>query len=240
METLKDVLEKVQMISIFGKIGSGKTALAFKLLEWLADKKPIYVIKHPQPKLIEEFGYINIESINDIEKLSDCVVYFDEPQLALDVADYKRDRIMARVCSLARQRDIKLIISTSDSRLLSPRVEAYIGLWLIKDCEFALTKQRSMLRHIIIKNSLVSPDGFKLKDNEFVADTREHYTINGTHTFTLPDNWSDELSKAYKHGNIRDTSSEKNHGENSPKTHGSQLNNSLKNVEITNQRVESK
>lgn len=199
---LQDIIKEVKMVVVYGKIGSGKTALAFKLLELLAGRK-IYVVKHPNPELIESFGYSNLENINNIEKLNDCVIYWDEPQLSIEMSDYKRDRVMARICSLARQKDIKLIVSTSDSRLLSPRVESYIDLWLIKDCEFALTKQRSMLRHIISKNSIISPDGFKLTNNEFLADNREFYTFNGTHKFLLPSCWSEEFSKAYKYTSSR-------------------------------------
>jgi len=57
----KENLNKVKTIAIYGDIGVGKTALAYKVLEVF--NKPIYFMKHPKPDLIEEAGYKNLVSL---------------------------------------------------------------------------------------------------------------------------------------------------------------------------------
>jgi DNA replication protein DnaC len=51
-----DNLSKVRTIAIFGDPGSGKTSLAYKILEIFKDKKQVYFMKHPNKKLISKFG----------------------------------------------------------------------------------------------------------------------------------------------------------------------------------------
>jgi len=229
MDTLTlETFKEARSIVVYGSTGSGKTALVYSILSKIEDKK-IYFIAHPKPKIIEQFGYVNLNSIEELEGLQNCVIFWDEPQLSLNVAEYKRDMALARVLSLARQRNILMIFATSDTRLLSPRVEAYIDYWCIKDCEYSMTKQRSRVRNIIQKNSLIMPEGFKLSSNEFLLDSRK-LQLNGRYEFELIDNWSEELSKPYKLVENSSKTREKL-AENSSKTRETQLKNSLKKLD---------
>ena len=76
-EINKDMFKDMKTIAIYGNCGSGKTALAYSLINMLkgSDKK-VYFLKHPKPELIEELGYFNLESLEMIEKLQDCIIYF--------------------------------------------------------------------------------------------------------------------------------------------------------------------
>jgi|TARA_Y100000034_G_scaffold70935_1_gene85491 hypothetical protein len=188
--------DKIKTIAIYGDTGTGKTALSFKLLELFKDRA-VYFVKYPKPYLLKKFGYNNLNSLEDFERLRNCVVYLDEPQLILKIYDKKANSVIAKLCSLTRQRDIILILSSSDTRVFTRHNESYIDLWLIKDLDYSMVKQRSKIQQIIKENTFISSEGFKLNDNEFVSYSRKMFNYNGRHIFKLIDSWNEELSKPY-------------------------------------------
>ena len=188
-------LSKTKAIFIAGSCGAGKSCLAYSLLEKF--NKQIYFVRHPKPELIEAFGYNNLLSLDEIEHLSDCVIYWDEPGTYLSVSDFKKNQILCKILSLARQRNITLIISTSDTRAFIKGTEAYFDCWIVKDIEYSMTKQRSQIRKVIQDNVLISPEDFRLNVNEFLFYSRNLREMNGKHTFDLPTGWTDELSTPY-------------------------------------------
>jgi len=190
-------LDKVRTIAIYGNTGTGKTSLAFNILQLYKDDKKIYLIKHPKPELLEEFGYKNLRSLEELERLQDCVIYWDEPQLTTSIYDKKSNSIIAKVCSLARQRNITIIISSSDTRVFTKSNEAYFDLWLILDVDYTMVKQGSKIRKAIKDNAILEPEGFRLEVGEFISESRKLMELNGKHTYNLPKNWSEELSKPY-------------------------------------------
>lgn len=191
----QEAVKKLKAIGVFGTTGSGKTALVFKLLEQF--NRPVYFVRHPKPELIEVFGYQNLLSLDEIERLSDCVIYWDEPSTYLSVSDFKKNQIICKIMSLARQRNITLIVSSSDTRAFIKGTEAYIDGWIVKDIEYSMTKQRSQIRKVIQDNSLISPEDFRLNVNEFLFYSRNLRDMNGKHTFELPEGWTEELSTPY-------------------------------------------
>lgn len=197
IEDLRELLNKSKSIIVYGITGSGKTALVYKILS-LINEKSIYFIGHPKPNLIKSFGYDEIADLSDIDNnnIENSVIYIDEPQLVLDSSDNKRDSILAKLLSLARQKDNIFIISTSDTRLLSPKVESYFELWFIKNCDYSMTKQRSKVRKIIKKNCLL-PEGFYANINEFLFESPQKI-FNGRYNFTLIPEWTEKLSKPFK------------------------------------------
>lgn len=198
MELTNEMLCEFRAIAIFGNTGSGKTAYCYKLLSQFKEAgKDVYFIKHPKPELLSQFGYNNLNGLEDVARLSGCVIYWDEPQLYNDVPEYKRDLMIAKILSLARQRDITFIISSSDTRTFTKRVEAYFDMWCVKDCEYSMTKQRSMLRNIMLRNSVITPEELNLAKNEVIVYNRKFVGINGLHTFSLIPQWCEALSKPY-------------------------------------------
>ena len=192
-------LNTLNGIAIFGRKGSGKTALAFKLLEQFRGHKPIYVLSHPKPEMIKALGYFNLNSMDEVIRLENCVIYWDEPQLSLlGIKEYKKDDILAKFMSLARQKDINLIVSTSDTRTFSPKVEQYFDGWFIKDCDYALTKQRSFLRTIIQNYTTFFAEEFSLKQDEVIFYAKSLREFCGLMRFTLPITWTEAMSKPYK------------------------------------------
>lgn len=193
-------LSKIHTVAVYGDTGSGKTALCYKLLESFKGKKPVYVLNHPKPELLIKFGYQKLNSLEDIEtkRLQDCVIYWDEPQLSIAVYDNHSNMIIAKVCSLARQLGITLIISSSDTRVFTRHNEAYFDLWLIKDLDYGMVKNGSKIKNAIKKYVLFDASGFKLEINEFVSESRTLSDLNGRHTFGLPAGWTEEISKPYR------------------------------------------
>lgn len=189
-------LEKIKTIAIYGDTGSGKTALAYKIIEQF-DKK-VYFLKHPKPEIIEKLGYTNLTSLEEVERLHDCVIFWDEPQLSTPIYDKKANRIIANVCSLARQLNITLIIASSDTRVFTKHNESYFDLWLVKDVDFEMVKQGSKIKKAIRNNSRFEPSGFRLEDKEFIAESRKLREFNSKHTFELPKNWGEKHSMPYR------------------------------------------
>jgi len=189
-------LVKLNAVAIYGRTGSGKTATAFKILEEYKGKKTIYVLKHPKPELITALGYFNLNTMEEVVKLQDCVVYWDEPQLSLlGIQEYKRDTTLAKFMSLARQKDVNLIISSSDTRTFSPKVEQYFDGWFIKDTDFSLTKQRSYLRTIIKNYTTFFAEEFSLEQDEVLFYSKKIRNLCGKIKIELPNAWSETLSK---------------------------------------------
>lgn len=196
----KNNLTKIKTIAIYGDIGTGKTALAYKILD-VFKGQDIYFLKHPKPEIIEKLGFKNLRSLEEIERLHDCVVYYDEPQLTTSIYDRKTNSIVAKVCSLARQLNITIIISSSDTRVFTRHNEAYFDLWLIKDVDFEMVKNGSKIKKAIRNEVRFEPEGFRLEINEYLAESRKLIDFNGKHKFTLLKNWSEEHSKPYKIAN---------------------------------------
>lgn len=194
----REYLERVNTIAIYGDIGTGKTALAYKILEAFKDR-PVYFLKHPFPDSIEKLGYVNLPSLEEVERLQDCVIYWDEPQLTTSIYDHKTNSVIARLCSLARQLGIKLIISSSDTRVFTRHNEAYFDLWLVKDVDYAMVKNGSKIKKAIRSKARIEAEGFRLALDEFISESRKLAEFNGRlHKFSLPTSWGEQLSKPYR------------------------------------------
>ena len=136
--------------------------------------------------------------MEELERLQDCIIFWDEPQLSTAIYDRKANRIIANVCSLARQLNIKIIIASSDTRVFTKHNEAYFDLWLIKDVDYSMVKNGSKIKKAIKDNSRFEPEGFRLEVDEYIAESRKLMDFNGKYVFELPKKWNEELSKPYR------------------------------------------
>ena len=141
---------KCKVISVVGNTGSGKTASCYNILNSIKDKQK-YIVDHPFPQALEGTGVLNLPNIN-FEEVTDSVIWIDEPQLVFPKGEKKNNDALMQMCSLARQRDVTLMVSTSDTRWINRGLESYIDTWLIKNLDFNLVKQGSITQKIPAAN----------------------------------------------------------------------------------------
>jgi len=190
---------KCKVISVVGYIGSGKTASCYNILNSINDKNK-YVVDHPFPQALEGTGVSNIQNIN-FEEVTDSVVWIDEPQLVFPKSEKKNNDALMQMCSLARQRDVTLIVSTSDTRWINRGLESYIDTWMIKNLDFNLVKQGSITQKIIKQRyHNIMPNNFRLALNEAILYCPNQIDRPIKVDVKLPSFWSEKLSKPYKYG----------------------------------------
>lgn len=204
----KEALEEVRTIAIYGEIGEGKTSLAYTIIEKLKQGREVFFLKYPNPEIINKLGYESLDSLELIENMEDCILYIDEPQLHFGIYDKKSNGIIAKICSLARQKNIILIISTSDTRVFTRHNESYFDAWCIKNLDYSMIKIGSKIRKIFKNNALFDPSGIFLNHNEFLFDrkcknserSKRRITseFNGIYTFEEEDYFTEVHSKPYR------------------------------------------
>lgn len=192
------ILDKIKVASVVGTTGSGKTALVFSFLDYYKKQGiDVYILRHPNPKMIEAQGFKNLYSIEDIQSMKDLVLFIDEPQLLLPSYKKRNNDLMLNLFSLVRQRGIKLILATSNTRYINKGIESYVDTWVIKDIDYQTTKNGSTIKHIISENALIDPRGFRLKVDEYLIYNRQFPALSGKQTFKLPSYFNDDWSKPY-------------------------------------------
>jgi hypothetical protein len=190
---------KCKVISVVGNTGSGKTASCYNILNSIKDKQK-YIVDHPFPQALEGTGVLNLPNIN-FEEVTDSVIWIDEPQLVFPKGEKKNNDALMQMCSLARQRDVTLMVSTSDTRWINRGLESYIDTWLIKNLDFNLVKQGSITQKIIKqKYHNIMPNNFRLSVNEAILYCPSQIDRPMKIDINLPSFWSDKLSQPYKYG----------------------------------------
>lgn len=190
---MKDLLDS-QIIVVYGGRGSGKTCFSYSLL--MQSVKPKYFFAHPRPELLEPLGIKPVEDFADMVRLEDVTVYIDEVQAVLPNNTKNKDKLNI-LFSLARQRNLTLIFSTTDTRYFTIAQDAFIDAYVIKDINATLVKRGSPIIRAIRKYSPLDIEAFSLKPNEYLIYSHKLKHLNRKHTFKLPSFWSDRYSKPY-------------------------------------------
>lgn len=191
-------------IAVVGARGSGKTALSYKLCtDIAATGRPVHVYRNPRPELIRERGWNHMQRLEEIYDVHHCAVWVDEIQLTIPTLDKRANDGLQRLLSIARHRDITLIMSTCDTRWVTRALESWIDVWLVKDIEISLVKQGSMLKKIARRHVVVDVDEFRLRPEQYLFYARDFPEQDGLHEFEMPKFFSDAHSKPWA---IRDES----------------------------------
>lgn len=191
-----------KVVSVVGNTGSGKTAACFNILSSFKDRD-LFIVDHPFPEALEGTNIQNIPSIS-FEEVSDCVIWIDEPQLVFPKYEKRNNDSLLMMCSLARQRDITLLFSTSDTRWINKGMEAYVDTWVIKNLDFNLVKQGSVIKKIIQqKYHNIMPTTFKLGQDESIVYCPNQLERPIKVKSKLPSFWTEKLSKPYKYSASR-------------------------------------
>lgn len=200
---LQNAEEHITSVAIVGRRGSGKTALAYQVIESLREPgMQAHILRHPKPHLLPS-GYCNLSNIGGLAKLHDCIVWVDEPQLCLPLNEQGNEEYVRHVLSIARHNDVTIVFSTSETRWYTMSVEAYIDVWLVKDIDYLLVKRGGMVQKVIQESVFgqLDPKGFSLPKNQVLCYGRTLGSAYGgvrVIECKLPWFWTDALSKAYK------------------------------------------
>lgn len=204
----KEALEEVRTIAIYGETGEGKTSLAYNIINKLKKGMDVFFLKHPCPELISKLGYESLDSLEIMENIENCILYIDEPQLIIGIYQNSSNEIISKICSLARQKNIILIVSSSDTRVFTKHNESYFDAWCIKNLDYNMVKNGSKIKKIMRDNATFDPRGISLNKNEFLFDRkcknsergnwRTTSKFNGRYIFEMEDYFTDEHSKPYR------------------------------------------
>ena len=199
MRINKTQFDELKVVFISADTGEGKTAVSYHLLEQFKEFRDIYVFKHPKPKLITKLGYKNMYSIDEIENLNNIVLWVDEPQIVWPKYDKRGSIVFNKLLSLSRQKDILLIISTSDTRYITASEEFYVNTYIIKRIDYQMIKRGSKIKRIIEEMATLTPEGYadNIKKNEFVFWNGNLKELTDKFTFRLPKWWDDSYSKPF-------------------------------------------
>lgn len=198
-----EVVKEVKSIAVMGDSGTGKTALCHRILGVVRKQRgmPIYVYNYPRDKisLINKLAWKNMNSLEELKDLRNVCVYIDEPQEVLRMYENNGNPALARLLVLARQRDILLVLSTAVSQFVTRMLESQVDVFCVKDCSVDTVKQGGRVSKIIKRYCEFDPDGFKLKQNEYLFYCRKfNEKFRGKFTFELPKYWNDQYSKPFE------------------------------------------
>jgi len=209
---LLKLIPPMGIILVIGSEGSGKSNLAYGILESFKDcGRKIFVYGLP----LEKSKYLPdwIRICTDLNFPEESIVLADEAYLALHSRDSMKssNKFMDIFSGLVRQKDILAIYVTQFSRKLDIGLVSAPRVLLIKQPSLLQMKlDRSELRSIITDAAMA----FKELDTdhtEFSSDTAVNpkclvatYVISDrfegmiNHSNCSPSFWSEELSKAWK------------------------------------------
>lgn len=195
-EVIKQIVQDIRIAYICGNSGSGKSALSYKLLGYF--KKEVYIYLPPKPDLVQALGYKVLWDIGKLNRITNSVIYIDEPQLYFNRGDNKQNDFFLRLCSIARHNDLTLIFSTSDTRWVNKGLESYITHWFIKNIDLNLIKNGSAIKKIVRNTLMLCQDDLNLEKNEYILYNKIKPEYNGITTFNKPLFYNEDFSKCYK------------------------------------------
>jgi hypothetical protein len=184
-----------------GQSRSGKTGMAYKILNQYAGPREICVYQHPNPIEIEKIKNVwgkqfkNVRGLLQLETMNEFIIWIDEPQL-----HFKNPDDLIRFISVVSHHDGTIIFTSNEIRWFAARMEDHIDVWIIKNCYFKTIKRGGVAQDIIKDYFWDDPKKFRLAVNEYIFwsmdEDAEQY--NGLHTFTTPAFFNDNLSKPYR------------------------------------------
>ncbi len=181
------------IILITGKRGSGKTALGFKFLENLTGKRKAYYLgKGKFPRFIKK-----VSDIKDVK--NDSILLVDEAAIVFSSRSSmkKSNKILGELMSIARHKNLSLIIITQNS--------AMIDLNVLRLSDTIVFKEPSLLQARFERKAIV--DLFKRAEAQFKKidskERKKHFYVlddefEGMLISGLPVFWSDKISKSFE------------------------------------------
>jgi hypothetical protein len=175
-------LDLTDSVAIVGDRNSGKTNLAFGLLNNYSGTKAKYLYGYPK----EIPGFKLISTWSDLLKLTDSVIFIDEIQKYIKLYDRRANAELMELLSFLAQQNNTLIFTTQLSQFITKGVEASIQTWLIKQLDIRGLKNGCKIKRILQEtaNPRITEKGMAIYLNEYIAyDSTMPIGFNGIHTF---------------------------------------------------------
>lgn len=187
-------------VAIIGSRDSGKTAQAHQVCDRIRKTHhlPIYAFRYPMPYLLNNIGYKNLKELRSLERMNNCILWMDEPQITLPKYDGRGNDKLEELLSICRHRRIVLVVSTADTRWINRALESWVDVWIVKDIDFEMIKQGSRAKYVIKQNAILDPSAFKLDKNEYLMYYRQDEQYQGKFDISLPLYWNESYSKPYQ------------------------------------------
>lgn len=193
-----ETIKHPSVVLIIGCRGSGKTGLAFYLLELFHCVLPAYVVGFPCG--IERAFPKWMGTVSDIEELPEgCIALVDEAHLFHGViaSSSQRRKMLSRILNISRQKRQSLIFVT--------QVASHVDLNIFRAADIIIFKQIGMLHQELDRTAL---SGITVKATEafksIKGDKRQYSYVypllDGSAEMLrndLPSFWSDRISNAF-------------------------------------------
>jgi hypothetical protein len=187
-------LEKDSIIAlIFGKRGSGKSALGFKLLENIhcLTKRECYALSMEQsliPKWIHPTE--NVESVPD-----NSLILVDEGAISFGSRNSMtaKNKELSNLLAIARHKNLTLIFVTQNTGMIDKNILKLVDMLFVKEGSLL---QEEMERTEIKKFYEKAKKAFShVKENKISYAYVIDNDFEGVISFSLPSFWSNNLSK---------------------------------------------
>lgn len=153
---------------ILGNPNTGKTNLMVYLAS-LCTHKNRYILGYPG----EIKGVKKIASMNDLQKIENCVLLIDEIDEFIPLYDKKSNAALRELIKFAEHNNIKLIANTQISQFIPRMMEAMVPQWAILELDIFSLKNGSKPKRVLF-DFLTMPQtvnrhiGMKLSPGKFI------------------------------------------------------------------------
>lgn len=187
-----------EVIVILGKKGSGKSALAYRLLELLRWIAPIYVVGLPSTahKYLRDWIEVQPE-LEDVPPNS--IILLDESYIQYHARSSMTSQAkeLSQILNLSRQRGQTLIFVSQESRQIDRNILSAADVVIFKEPGLLQTKfDRAELRGIVIQANQAFQSIIGDRKKWSFVYTQEQGCI-GLMENSTPSFWSEKLSRAF-------------------------------------------
>jgi hypothetical protein len=205
--TWSDIIKPASANLLIGNLRTGKTALAFQLLEQFSQEYHLMPIVVGYPRnmkhLIPE-RFVILDTVEEVKEWTDAIIFMDEGDIQLPLEETKMRKYVVNFLSLPGQRNQILLLAFHFPRLVLSRYLPYFSSIIIKRPPFLLEFASKSKNDVLIGMMQKAEDNFRaLKPEDTTKNSyiiAPHMRWEGMLTNPLPSFWTPGLSKAWALG----------------------------------------